>query len=114
IAGVEASFKENKLFIPATNLVGMYMAVGRPEDAKRYVGILERREVLNKYVTRYDMGLAYAQVGRMDDAYKQWDLAFEERSEDMVTLAVEPMMDPFRSDPRFQSLLSRMGLSKVT
>lgn len=113
IDGVEQSFKENRLFIPASNLVGMYMAVGRPKDAQRYLRILERREVLNNYVSPYAMGLAYAQVGRLDDAFKQWDIAFEERSEDMTGLAVEPMLNPFRSDPRFQSLLARMGLPKI-
>lgn len=110
IAGVETSFKENRLYIPAGNLVGMYMAVGRPKDAQHYLEILERREVLNNYVSPYAMGLAYAQVGRRDDAFRQWDIAFEERSEDMTGLAVEPMLDPFRSDPRFKSLLARMGL----
>jgi adenylate cyclase len=113
IAAVEATFKRNKLYIPAADLVGLYMTVGNKLEAQKYLGILERREVLNKYVSPYSMGLAYAEMGRLDDAYKEWDIAYQEKSEDLRSIAVEPLLDPYRSDPRFRSLLARMKLPEL-
>jgi hypothetical protein len=38
--------------------------------------------------------------------------AYQERSRSLVALKVDPLLDPLRSDPRFQNLLRRMHLSE--
>jgi hypothetical protein len=39
--------------------------------------------------------------------------AYEQRSLSMTELAIEPAFDPIRTDPRFQTLLRRVGLAKT-
>jgi hypothetical protein len=41
---------------------------------------------------------------------KYLEKGFQERDAGMTYIAVDPIYDPLRSDPRFQSLLRRMNL----
>jgi hypothetical protein len=38
------------------------------------------------------------------------DQSYQDRSEQMLYLKVEPLVDPLRSDPRFDALLIKVGL----
>jgi len=38
-----------------------------------------------------------------------WTAAYEEGSDRMIWLNVHPVLDPLRSDPRFEDLMGRMG-----
>ncbi len=55
---------------------------------------------------------AYLALGDKDQALAWLERAYAERSNDMTSLKVNPGLDPLRSDPRFQSLLERVGLAK--
>jgi hypothetical protein len=52
----------------------------------------------------------YAALGEKDRAFNWLEKAYEKRDFFLPTLAVNPYMDPLRSDPRFQDLLRRIGL----
>ena len=64
-----------------------------------------------KYV--YSVGFAriYAGLGDKDQAFAWLEKAYEERSTGLYWLKVDPIWDPLRSDPRFNDLLRRIGLS---
>ena len=47
---------------------------------------------------------------RMDDAFQHLDQALSSRDPALVHLAVAPQWDPMRADPRFSTLLARLGL----
>jgi hypothetical protein len=49
-------------------------------------------------------------LGQQDSAFTWLEKAFEENSDFKDELKVGPMLDPLRSDPRFQELLRRVGL----
>jgi TolB-like protein len=51
----------------------------------------------------------YAMVGETDEAFAWLDRAYRERAPGIVTLKAEPLLDPLRSDPRFDDLLRRIG-----
>jgi TolB-like protein/DNA-binding winged helix-turn-helix (wHTH) protein len=53
---------------------------------------------------------AYTYLGDKDKAIEWLDRAYQERSMELYALAVDPSVDPLRSDPRFQDLLRRIGL----
>jgi len=56
--------------------------------------------------------LAYAGMGRNDDALSLLEKTHAEHSNLLTILKVEPAFDPLRDDPRFQSLLKSIGLSQ--
>ena len=53
---------------------------------------------------------ALACGGRMDDAMARLERAYEERDSRVIFLAVDPILDCARPDPRFAALAARMGL----
>ena len=53
---------------------------------------------------------AYLGLGEADQVFAWLERALNEKSNLMQWLAVDPMFDPLRSDPRFQDLLRRVAL----
>ena len=53
---------------------------------------------------------ALACGGRMDDAIARLERAIEERDSRVIFMAVDPVLDCARPDPRFTALVARMGL----
>lgn len=78
----------------------------------------EAEEILNgllaglpeQYVASGAIGNAYAALGRRDEALSWLERSFEERANNIAYLAVEPVYDPLRSEPRFHALLRQAGL----
>jgi TolB-like protein/Tfp pilus assembly protein PilF len=62
-------------------------------------------------VSAYQLALVYAGLGEKDQAFESLEKAKVERSTLLTYLKMDPRFDSLRSDPRFQDLLRRMGLS---
>ena len=83
----------------------------QPAQARQDVAKLEqwnRRRVLDPIV----LAGAYVGMGNNDQALPWLDSAYTQHSNALTTLKVDPMYDPLRSDPRFQNLLTRVGLAQ--
>jgi serine/threonine protein kinase len=63
------------------------------------------------YISPYNIAQAYMRMGEKEKTFSWLEKAYEEHDSGLVSLAVEPMFDPIRSDPRFKDLLRRMKLS---
>lgn len=61
------------------------------------------------YVSPRSFVFAYLQLGDKDRAFEWLEKAYQERSELLLYLKVDPRFDPLRSDPRFDNLLRRVG-----
>jgi hypothetical protein len=61
-------------------------------------------------VDPYERALTYSGMGRPDDAMRWLEQGFAAHSPQMIWLRSEPMFDGLRSDPRFASLVRRVGL----
>jgi hypothetical protein len=57
------------------------------------------------------VALVYAALGQKDEAFEWLETAFQDRQWMMAFLKVDPRWDTIRSDPRFDKLLKRTGLS---
>ena len=64
-------------------------------------------------VSAYHFALVHIGLGQRDEALASLERAYEERSDQLAYLAVEPLLDPVRSHPRFQALQRRLGLPFV-
>ena len=72
---------------------------------------LKRLESSNKTVdSSYYIAALCAQLGDKDKAFAYLEKSHEDRQTDMLFLAVDPLMDPLRSDARFNSLMSKVNL----
>ncbi len=74
---------------------------------------LEKLERLNhgRQMDPWPILLAQIGIGDRDQVFAWLEKAYSQHSNSLTTLKVEPVYDPFRSDPRFQDLLRRVGLS---
>lgn len=64
------------------------------------------------YVTAYAVALVHASLGQRDSAFAWLDRGVAERTHWMVWLRRDPRWAPIRSDPRFETLASRLKLPK--
>jgi tetratricopeptide (TPR) repeat protein len=71
--------------------------------------LLKERE--RTYVSATLIALAYVGLGEGDRAFEWLERGCEEHAEWMHLVAVEPLLDTLRGDPRFASVLKCAGLS---
>ncbi len=63
-----------------------------------------------RYVPPFDIAIVYTGLGDTEHAFEWLEKAFDDRSLEMIFLKVDPRFDRLHADPRFISLLRRMGL----
>ena len=93
-------------------LLGAVLAnLGQRQEALQ---ILEQLAASSKqrYVPAQSFAIVYTGLGDKDQAFAWLDKAYEERSNRLAYLKVEPTWDRLRSDPRFDALLRRIGLPR--
>jgi eukaryotic-like serine/threonine-protein kinase len=66
-----------------------------------------------QYVSPYSIALVYVGLGDKDEAFRWLDKAYEERSVRLINIAVHPRFAGLRDDPRFASLVKKIGLPLV-
>jgi len=62
------------------------------------------------YTDQWGVAIIYAQLGDKEKALDALEQAYSERDFMLTEIAVEPGLDPLRSEPRFKALLRRVGL----
>ena len=82
---------------------------GRRGEAQK---VLEQLKGLSDqgYELHYHIALIYLALGDKDQAFAWLEQAYNERDEELGLLKVDPMLDSLRADPKFVSLLERVGL----
>jgi TolB-like protein/Tfp pilus assembly protein PilF len=94
-------------------LLGLYahaLAVsGDPSSAKSVLN--EMTQVSSSaYVPALYFAAVYTGLGDKDRTFEQLQKAYAEQNDRLVYLAVDPIADSLRNDPRFQDLMKRSGL----
>jgi eukaryotic-like serine/threonine-protein kinase len=65
----------------------------------------------HSYVSSYSIAESYMRMGEKQKAFEWLEKAYEEHDSALVSLAVEPMFENLRPEPRFKEILRRMKLS---
>jgi TolB-like protein/Tfp pilus assembly protein PilF len=84
-------------------------AAGRTHDALQVVDALQTIST-SRYVSPYGVAQIYAALGRDGEVLKWLHVGCADRAVWMGYLAVDPIFDRYRSDRRFQELVTKVGL----
>jgi eukaryotic-like serine/threonine-protein kinase len=66
----------------------------------------------HSYVSSYSIAESYMRMDQKQKAFEWLEKAYEEHDSGLVSLAVEPMFENIRPDPRFKEIIRRMKLSQ--
>jgi hypothetical protein len=85
----------------------VYGQWGRQAQAHRALQALEE---MNKRhpVDPAPLARAHMGMGHREEALRWLEKAYDQHSSGIVTLKVEPIYDPVRSDPRFTEIIRKM------
>ena len=85
----------------------MLAVLGRVDEATELLQGLEQDE---RYVRPEFMAAAYGALGDLDRSFAVLEGALAVRSAGLIYLHVDPSYEPLRGDPRYVSLIERIGL----
>lgn len=91
------------------HLGNVYARAGQRRAASQAIARLQQ-DVQKNGVGRYEIALVYAGLGDKESAFQWLEDAYHAHDVGLVYLAVDPCLDPLRSDPRFDGLLKAVGL----
>jgi len=92
-----------------------YLAYAAALQGKRGQAAGLAKELEDKYskgeAQGYELAILYAGMGDRDRALAWLEKNFQTGGSQLTTITVEPVFDSLRNDPRFTSLLQRMGMT---
>jgi hypothetical protein len=62
------------------------------------------------YVSSYSIAEGYMRLGQKEKALEWLEKAYQEHDSGLVSIAVEPMFEPMRTNPRFVDIVRRLKL----
>jgi hypothetical protein len=85
----------------------VYSAMGRPTESDAALNSLTE-----KFASTDAYGIAevHAYRGEIDDAFSWLDRAYQQHNPEVPSLKADPLLRTLHRDPRFQAMLTRMGL----
>ena len=87
----------------------VYAAAGRLDDARRVLAALEPAAETG-HAQHFSLGLVALALGDRERALAELEKARDLRENWISLVGVDPRLEPLRAEPRFQALLSSMGL----
>jgi eukaryotic-like serine/threonine-protein kinase len=88
-----------------------YARAGRKSEARAIAAQLEKKRA-NGFVSPLGIATVYIGLGEYDTAFHWLETAMRERDGDLILLQANTIYDPIRSDPRFHSLIRRIGFPR--
>jgi serine/threonine-protein kinase len=97
---------------PSFGLAHLEANSGNQAEARRMLQeLIEARST--RVVSAWGIAALHSTLGDVDEAFRWLDVAVEERATGLIFLRVHPRLDPIRQDPRYQTLLRKVGLDAV-
>jgi TolB-like protein/DNA-binding winged helix-turn-helix (wHTH) protein/Tfp pilus assembly protein PilF len=111
IAGMAKAGADHPIDLPVLHaLLGhAYAVAGRQSEAKNELTKLQAGSG-KRYIPASYFAILWMGLGNKNEAFKWLDRGYQERSEQVLYMGIEPLVDPLRSDPRFDALLKKIGL----
>ena len=95
----------------AAYLAHAYGRAGNREKAREIVeGLIV--ESKTRFVPAAHVAIGYVGTGDLEDAFTWLNRAFDERSQALTFLKIDPLFDALKADARYPELLRRVGLAR--
>jgi tetratricopeptide (TPR) repeat protein len=88
------------------HLGNAYAREGRATEARECLRQLMKGD---ENILSYAVAGVHAGLGEKDQALEWLEKAYAVRDQGLVFLKIDPILDPLRSDPRFERILRRMN-----
>ena len=111
MAEAETGYRLDNNPLHESILAAAYAKGDRKNDAEKTLADLKEK-LKKRYSCSYEVGIAYVFLERRDMAFQLFEKAYQDRSDCMPMLGVDPRIDAIRSDPRYRELLRRLELDK--
>ena len=108
LSGSGAAHPKPELPVLDALLGHAYAIAGRKSDAMNELSKLQAA-VKRRYIPSAYFAVVWVGLGDKDQALTWLNRAYDERSEHVLYLGIEPIVDPLRSDPGFALLLKKIG-----
>jgi serine/threonine-protein kinase len=95
----------------AITLAQLYAVSGKTDEARKLIEDVKRNKLVAEQIHR-GLALVHAALGEIDIAFDCLEESYEHHEESILSLKVDPKMDPLRSDPRFLVMLKKIGVEK--
>jgi len=89
-----------------------YAVTGRKSEAINELNKLQAA-ANSRYIPASYFAILWMGLGDKNQAFTWLNRGYQERSEHMLYLGIEPLVDPLRSDPRFEALLRQIGIKSA-
>jgi serine/threonine-protein kinase len=87
-----------------------YGKSGRKDDARKIINeLLDQRK--QSYTSPFWIAIIYMGLNEPDHVFEWLEKAYEDRDGNLLYI-IAPPFDPIRTEPRFNSLIKKMGLNK--
>ena len=97
---------------PSFGLGHLEASRGNEAEARRILAELEEARS-RRVVSAWGIAALHASLGDVDEAFRWLDAAVEDGATGLIFLRVHPRLDKIRSDPRYTTLLRKVGLDSV-
>ena len=88
-----------------------YARLGKKAEAQKMIERLNE-QAKRRYIPPYAIAYVYLGLGKKQQALDSLEESYENREDTMIWLNSDPVWDSLRSEPRFQDLVRRVGLSQ--
>jgi len=85
---------------------------GGYSEALRAVAELFEVRAQTQYVTPWQIATLYTRAGDAEPALTHLEMAYRDHDQNMPSIAVDPIFDFIRNEPRFQALVDSLGLPR--
>ncbi|NNE98321.1 MAG: protein kinase [Pyrinomonadaceae bacterium] len=88
----------------------IYAAAGREDEARKLIEPVEEdaSSIDNAY---RGLALVYSSLGDIDKALEMLHMSCDTKEIALLSIVVDPKLEPVRSDPRFEDILKKLGVS---
>jgi TolB-like protein/Tfp pilus assembly protein PilF len=102
----------NSMLAGKQALALVFAKIGKAEEARRLLAELEERPKEEEYVSPSRIALILFVLGEVDRGFEWLEKAYEGHDGNLPFLRANPLYDSVKSDPRYHSILKRMGLGE--